>query len=327
MVPLDGSPLAEKALPYAVALANRIDAELLLLRVSELPALVNDTPEHELEVINIAEQYLAEVEQILTDPANALHLAPERVQTLVAYGESVREISEIAPFEKVDLIVMTTHGRTGIPRLVLGSVATSIIQRSTLPVMLLRPEKLDDDALLEELLAQPTRFSQDETNTRIVVTLDGTREAESVISPAIELAKKLGAAVYLLRVIAPFIPVEYGDLGGGYAFDIDQETANRREVAYQYLDRVQAQFTEHGLNCVKVVRLGNPAPEIIDYVEKVQAATLVMATHARNKLGHMFMGSVADEVTRRTNLPVMVVHTTVPEKVVERVEDKVVSVG
>ncbi|MEI6046166.1 MAG: universal stress protein [Chloroflexota bacterium] len=308
MVPLDGSLLAEKALPYAITLANRFGAELLLMRVSEVPALVSDTPEHELEVIHAAEIYLAEVQKFITAPTLNPHLEAKQVQTLVAYGESVREIAEIAPFEKVDLILMTTHGRTGLSRLVLGSVATSIIQHSKLPVILIRPEKLEEMETLTKTLTTPTSFSPDENGRRVLVTLDGSPEAESVLVPALEMAHKLEAALYLIRVVAPFVPIEYGDMGVSYAFDVDQETENRRETAYQYLDKIQARIAENGLNCVKVVRIGNPADEIVDYARKIQASMLVIATHARGKLGHLFMGSVAEEVTRRTNLPVMMVH-------------------
>lgn len=308
MVTLDGSPLAEKALPYAVRLANRFNATLLLLRATEVPALLNDTPEHELEVIKEAENYLQEVRATITDSAVEPHLDPEHVQTLVAYGDSVRELSELAPFEKADLIVMTTHGRTGLSRLLMGSVATQVVQHSNLPVVLIRPEKVKDEPLTETM-AEPVDLHLDENNTRVVVTLDGTPEAEAVIEPATQLALSMGASVYLISVALPYVPMEYGDLSASYAFDPEQETQARREEAYAYLDKIQDQITAKGLNCVKVVRVGNPAEEITDYAQKVQASLLVMATHARRRVGQVLLGSVAEDVMRESHLPVMMVHT------------------
>lgn len=304
-VPLDGSALAEKALPLAVKLAKSMNASLLLLRATEVPVILTDTPEHELEFIKNAEQYLEGVQKLLTDPANEPHLPADRVQTLVAYGEKVREIAELAPFERCDLIVMTTHGRTGFSKLVIGSVAEKVLQKSNLPLILLRPDHVDTHEPVEETLHEATSLS--DTGSRIVVTLDGTPEAEAILEPSIDLAREIGATIYLLEVILPIIPVEYG--GTWYGYDIDKETENRREEAYVYLEKVQAKVTEAGLNCVKVVRMGDAADEIVGYARDVQASMLAMATHARGKMGQILIGSVADDVVRKTHLPVLMVHT------------------
>ncbi len=310
VVPLDGSVLAERALPYAVRMANNFGADLVLLRVSEVMPLVSDTAERELEVIRVAEEYLLGVKNIITNSKLPVYMQPEQVHTLVAYGKSVREISEIAPFEKADLIVMATHGRTGLPRMVLGSTATSIVQHTKLPVVLIRPTDMEGGEMLEVVMSEALSLSFDSNAIhRVLLTLDGLPEAEAAIVPAIELAATMDASVYLLQVVAPFMPIEYGDLGAGYAYDTGAEEARRREEAYQYLDKIETQITAKGLRCVKVVKIGNPADEITDYAHKIQASTLVMATHARGKLGYLFMGSVAEEITRRTNLPVMLVHT------------------
>jgi nucleotide-binding universal stress UspA family protein len=315
MVPLDGSPLAEHALPYAVTLAKRLDAELLLLRVTEVAPLLDDTPDKELEVIKGAEDYLELVRNAIIDPASESALDPEKVRTLVAYGDSKRELTELAPFEKTDLIVMTTHGRTGLTKLVAGSVATKIVRNVDIPVVLIRPEKIDKTEPLEETLHEATSLEVPENNMRVVVTLDGTPEAEVAVDKAVELASNLGASLYLLRVVSPYTPMEYSDVSTGYVLDNTEETQYRREEAYKYLDKVQERITAMGFNSVKVVRIGNAADEITDYVSKVQASMVVMATHARGRLGSVLMGSVAEEIVRRSHLPVMVIHSQVPAHV------------
>lgn len=307
-VPLDGSALAEQALPYAVRLANRLNTQLLLLRVVEVSPLLSDTVEAEVEVIRVAESYLAEVCRVLADRSLELNIEPERVQTLAVYGERAREITQVSGIEDIDLIVMTTHGRNWLSRLLLSSIAGRVVQHAAIPVLLIRPEQVHPHQSLAETMRQSTGLEGDETRNRIVVPLDGSAETETAIIPALALAKKLGAtSLHLMRVVVPLLPVDYSEFGEAFEYDRDLENLNRREEAYQYLDQVCQQVCEQRFNCVKVVRLGDPASEIIDYATHTPASLLVMATHARPRLGRFFLGSVAEEVVRGTHLPVMLI--------------------
>ncbi len=319
LVPLDGSQLAEKALPYAIKLATKFGADLLLMRAAEVPTLLTDTPDHELQYLRQAETYLAEVRDTIIDTRLEPNLVPEKVQTIVIYGDAKRELAEIAPFEKADLIVMTTHGRTGLAGLLMGSVANNILHHTKLPVMLIRPKELDEPGLLLETLNQPTGFdNQAAGGNRIVVTLDGSPEGEAALEPALEMARLTSATVYLLRVVPLLVVSEYS--GSWYMYDLDEQGQARREEAYQYLDKIQERFATEGLSCVKVVRVGFPPDEIVDYVTKLKASAIVMATHARGRLGQVVLGTVAGEVVRHSNLPVMLVHTAQPVKMHEKSE-------
>lgn len=133
LVPLDGSPLAEAALPKAVELAEASGAHLLLLRAAQAYTLPGGDPtEAQLKVVDEAEEYLAQVKARLT--ASGV----KEVETSVWYGPPACAIVEAARIHHADLIVMTTHGRSGLGRLILGSVAESVLRGTTTPILLLR---------------------------------------------------------------------------------------------------------------------------------------------------------------------------------------------
>jgi nucleotide-binding universal stress UspA family protein len=308
-VPLDGSALAEKALPFAVQLANKMDAGLLLLRATKVPSLLTDTPAHELEYLETAEAYLETIKTSISNPALENHIEAEKLETLVVYGDTVAEIVEITPFEKADLVIMTTHGRSGLSRMVMGSVAKKVLRQSQLPVIVIRPEHIETSHLVEETLIEDAP-----TTKSVVVTLDGTEASEAILEPAIELAQKLQAAVYLLQVVVPSIPVEYGAGFYGIGFDLDADTRNRIKTSKEYLAKMQAQLNERGINCATVVKIGNAATEVVEYANAIKTSLIAMATHARGTVGEFLIGSVADEVVRKSHLPVVLVHTAVHHK-------------
>jgi len=133
LVPLDGSPLAEAALPRAVELAESSGARLLLLRAAEAHTLPGVDPvEAQIKVVREAEEYLAQV----TDRLATRGL--KDVKGSVWYGPAASAIVEAARVNEVDLIVMTTHGRSGLGRLILGSVAESVVQGTYTPILLIR---------------------------------------------------------------------------------------------------------------------------------------------------------------------------------------------
>jgi len=312
LIPLDGSSLSEKVLPYALRLANQTGAKLLLLRAVEIPAIYSDTPVHEAEALRNAEEYLADVKRVITDPTVKPHIDPDRLETLVVYGKTVKEITELAPFEKADLILMTTHGRSGISRLVLGSIAQQVVRHATVPVMLIRPlDQKHEQALQETLngIGEPSYDCFETPGGNIVVSLDGSQLSEVGLIPAIELAQKLGATINLLTVVHPNIPVLYGDMVGlGYdAAEISDDSKKHLGDARQYLDKIREKIEAKGVECAEEVQIGMASDGIADFAVSIQAKAVVMVTHARGELGHLFLGSIAEDVVRRSHLPVLLV--------------------
>jgi len=135
LVPLDGSTPAEAALPTAADMARTSGARLLLLRAAQAHTLPGvDPTEAEIKVVSEAETYLAEVKDRMGTAGIT------NAETTVWYGPAAAAIVEAAQFHRVGLIVMTTHGRSGLGRLILGSVAESVLRGTTTPILLLRAE-------------------------------------------------------------------------------------------------------------------------------------------------------------------------------------------
>ncbi len=133
LVPLDGSALAESAIARAVDLAGERSVTLMLLRAAEAHTLPGADPtEAQVEVVREAEEYLAAVAARLRDKG------VKAVETSVWYGPAAPAIVDAARLRKADLIVMSTHGRSGLGRLILGSVAESVLRGTTTPILLLR---------------------------------------------------------------------------------------------------------------------------------------------------------------------------------------------
>lgn len=133
LVPLDGSMLAESALPVAADLAKAAGARVILLRAAAAHTYPGHDPiEAQVTVVREAETYLADV------TARVRALGVEDVRCSAWYGEAATAIVEAAAFNHADLIVMTTHGRSGLGRLVMGSVAESVLRGTTTPILVLR---------------------------------------------------------------------------------------------------------------------------------------------------------------------------------------------
>ncbi len=135
LVPLDGSPLAETALPPALELArDHPTARLILLRAAEASTLPGvDPTEVQVRVVREAEEYLDRIAARLADQG------AKNVATSVWYGQAASAIVEAAEVNKASLIVMSSHGRSGLGRLIFGSVAESVLRGTRTPILLLRP--------------------------------------------------------------------------------------------------------------------------------------------------------------------------------------------
>lgn len=130
LVPLDGSELAEAVLPHAQALAKSTGAELVLLRVAFAHIIPGIDPiEAQVAAVHEAEDYVAAA-------AEPLQAQGGKVDAKVRYGDPVDEILDHVARDHIDLIAMATHGRTGIKRVVLGSVAENVLRRASVPVLL-----------------------------------------------------------------------------------------------------------------------------------------------------------------------------------------------
>ena len=278
LVPLDGSALANAALPVAGAIARKTGGEVRLIHVVEVPAAL-DYPEYRAEDRVWAERYLDDAAYVST-------LSGIPVSTTVRQGRIMEELDLEAGGWPADVIVMTTHGRGGLSRLWMGSVADRFARASSHPVLLVRPAQEAEKAHFEP--------------RRIVVPLDGSALAETALPHAAALAKAFGARVGLLRGATHF-----------GAFDVAHLSLNPKRLAEErgevetYLARTAAALRRTGIE-TEVMALTEPglAEAIAD---RAVDDFIVMTTNGRGGLDRAVFGSVADKVVRSATCPVMVI--------------------
>jgi nucleotide-binding universal stress UspA family protein len=308
IVPLDGSAFAAQALPYARTVAKAFSAEIELFQV--LPPFIDF-------VRDVSAGAPAEVDQLSNAgrPGFAYEQAQERYQSfqraarrqleeaahgLRAEGLTVRvalwdgdpaeEIAREADRKEGSLIVMTTHGRSGLARLRLGSVTDKVTHLTSTPALVIRSpegEALPSDGALE----------------RIILPLDGSPLAEQAIPHAVALAKALDVPVEVLQAVPSARPVAAGVQG---MFESSQP--GEATPPNGYLEGAAERLRLHGVRRVEATLAeADAAKAIIDAAERLQGSVVVMSTHGRSGLARLRRGSVADNVVRSSGRPVLLV--------------------
>lgn len=318
LVPLDGSALAERAIPVAAGLARAAGGTVALVRVTGIanaygPYLYqpygSQTPIFSQEILD-AEQ--AKAEYYLREVARFACLEDLRVEMKASCGTAAATILEMAQLMQVDLIVMSSHGRTGLKRWALGSVAQKVARHCPVPVLLLRKgssQTLDMYADRREPL-------------RALVALDGSPFSEAALMPAAQLIGALAApdqaALHLTQV------VKRQPAGGkeDYEVSVDEEEQTMQEAA-NYLSRIAENVRKSQLIVPElrvtwsVVVKEDVADTLIQMAElgedmsldDVQGCSLIaMATHGWGGLQRMMTGSVTSRVLDGTTLPLLIVH-------------------
>lgn len=298
LVPLDGSNFSEHSLPLASRVARGSGAALHLAHVHvpyEPEQLLANT-QFQYEGVTMAEyddrhrdqerDYLAGLTKHFVDEGLA-------VDAKVLEGrEVVDELAQYADQIDTDLIVMTSHGYSGVSRVWLGSVADEMIRHTQLPLLLVHPQAG------KRITEGPLSI------VHILIPLDGSKLAESVLGPATDLARATGARLTLAQVVRT--PTAYGP--GILTLKPANLDAQRRE-ATAYLEAIAAPIRTDGLDVSTHVTLGKtPATAIADLAENLGADVIAMATHGHGGLKRTVLGSVTDKLLRATALPVLVMH-------------------
>jgi nucleotide-binding universal stress UspA family protein len=299
LVPLDRSPLAEQAVGRAAAIARAYDASIDLILVHEPFATgVFVNPEAETDTLDGEQRY---IERMAAEVCGGSSLT---VTAGVHRGAAPDVICDRAREVGADLIVMTSHGRTGLGRMWLGSVADAVVRNSPVPVLILRPIANANDRRAAHHLFK-----------HVLIPLDGSALAADIFPTATAIARASGAngkgaKVTLLRVITPVPAITAVDATIPLAYTpiIPDEVATRHvasEVAAE-LDEIAQRLTEHGHVGVtgEVVVDERAAQAIIDYARAKDVDLIAMCTHGRGA-SRLLMGSVADKVLRGSGLPVL----------------------
>jgi len=295
VVPVDGSPFGELALPVALGIACKTGGEVRILTV--ITPLPPELTEGETEADDQgrlelgrkhAEDYQAELQKRVI-----LSGCDVPISCHVETGSVVEALDEHAERVGADLLVMTTHGRGPLRRAWLGSVAEGLIRRTPCPVLALRPK----DG--ETLTLEEREFKH------ILVTLDGSSESREILPLAKNLAQAFGARLTLLRVIPPHFPLASPFTShSAYGFQsVEEEARASREV----LMREAALLREEGLSVEVEVRTGaHPAEGILEFAKTAEVDLVAMATHGRGGVSRLILGSVVDKVIRGGSAPVLV---------------------
>lgn len=277
VVPLDGSQLAEEALPYAAAIAQRSSAPLHLLRV--VPSDANGAAQEE------ARAYLQGKARELGD----------RVQVSIGVGDPAEQIIDRAAEMADPMIVMTTHGRSGIGRWLYGSVADRVVRSAEAPVLLIR--------------SGLARAGQAVVRS-ILVALDGSTYAEAALAYAVDLAKVFDAELQLVRVAetAQVYAMLTPESQTPAAAEAINEVIDRLDdEAREYLTTVADRLRSEGLRVKTETLEGFPAEQLLAFEREAGTDLTVMATHGRSGIARLVFGSVAERILKLGQTPVMVI--------------------
>jgi nucleotide-binding universal stress UspA family protein len=293
LVPLDGSALAERAIPLAVDLARRTAGKVRLVRVhvpvvplappNDLGPLYYD-PAWDAQARDAEQRYLDGVVGRLRGSAGVPNDA------LLLDGAEIAPVIEHAAADYgATLIVMTTHGHGGAALAWLGSIASGVVRAADRPVLVV-PESAEKGL---------------PNVRRVLIGHDGTATSDAVLESAGSLARTCGAAVSLVRVVPPPLVGDVWTALSGEGLDrfgVDRSA----ERAKEQLDRVAQQFRELGLTVDTVVIVNaNPARALIDEIARTDADLVALSTAGRG-LSRLIIGSVADKVLRACARPTLI---------------------
>lgn len=271
LIPLDGSTDAEVALAAAMPIARQAHSEFHLVRVVE-----------EAEPPETAQIYLQRV-------AGALRRTGVATTVEVRAGRAAEEILSCAPLAPADLIAMTTHGRSGLSRLFLGSVTEEVLRRADVPLLVCRPGQVTPEW------------------RRIVLAVDGSSRAEQILPDAVRLARNLGASVDALAVVSPIVT---GPGLGDAPFYLEPSRP------LPYLRKLCDRLGTEGVAAQVFSPIGGAAEEIVAHARDTRAGLICMTTHGRTGFLRLLVGSVAEYVLRHAPCPVLVRRVTaVPSEV------------
>ncbi len=291
LVPLDGSPLSETALPAAWYLAKTLNARVTLLHLIERNAPAEVHHARHLRTADEATAYLDEVKRRAfpkTAPVE-YHVHTTEIDHVA------RSLADHAAELAVDLIVMCTHGRGNARRWLFGSNAQKVIGLSATP-MLLIPPLPDQTAIAFQC-------------QRIVVPLDGNVEHEQGLHTATELAQVYHAAIHLVLVIPTLDKLKGEKAATGKLLphtmeallDLSQDSAE--EYLRDHLIRLQSA----GLTATAEIARGDATAAIVAVLQRAGADLIALGTHGKTGLDAFWSGSVTPAITERSPVPLLLV--------------------
>lgn len=288
LVPTDFSAPSDAALAYARIVARRFNATLHLMHVAEnvfLRAIVADPRDADAATLRQLDERLTD-ENRRAGAVPVVERSDEPADAIVSYAKTAG----------IDLIVMGTHGRSGLAHLLMGSVAEHVLRAAPCPVVTVR----DAGAVPEAA-----------TFTRILVATDFSSASDAALQHARLLAAQFGSGLHLLHVIEE--PVLGGPFGGAPDVYVGPDLAEIRsaqlKAAHERLAQQVTPTDRSRFHATTEVMLGKVADTIARYADVNGFDLVVMGTRGRGGVAHLFMGSVAEHVVRTARCPVLTAHS------------------
>jgi len=281
LVPIDGSDPAEVAAEEAIEIARRFDASLSLLAVLETPESAHSSVGTEPDRDDLDEQVERAIERI---EAHAVEAGVPH-ETLIERGIPHDVISATVSDRDAEMVAMGTHGRTGVERILLGSVTERVLRTSSVPV--LTAHERDDVGVFDDIL----------------VPTDGSTTADRAADHALALAERDGATVHALSVVDVQAMASGLDMGAGLPGVVETLTDQREDAVAAVRDRAE----DRGIDCETAVLEGGPVKAIGDYVDDNGIDIVTMGTHGHSGIERLLLGSVAERTIRTSDVPVLAV--------------------
>lgn len=275
LVPMDGSHLSERVLPYVRMLSGSFRLPVHLFQAFGPVSEALADPVHGRYLDAVSASYRDTATDYLNGIKKSLAGLGSPVTCTVREGRPAHLIVDEAEKKPGTMIAMSTHGRSGVSRWLMGSVTNKVLHATKAPLLVVRASE-------EENAAPPREL------TSIIVPLDGSILAEESLSHATDLAKAMSLNVILVRV------------------ETDGE-----EVSDNYLHEVREKMSREGVPSIeKRVLHGHPAVKLVDLAHDTSESLVAMTTHGRSGVGRWVLGSVTDRVVRHSGDPVLVIRSS-----------------
>lgn len=270
LVPTDFSDQAEKALKVAAQLARKFDSEIYLLHMLELPLQLID-PVQGSNTHNLPESifFMKLAHQRFSKLMAKPYLKDLKVKETVLFHQAFEGIREVSEERKCDLIVMGSHGASGIREMFIGSNTEKVVRTSNIPVLVIKKDN-------------PNFKVED-----FVFATDADEANRHTLNHAAEIAKKLSANLHLLFINTP------------------NNFITSRE-AYDLLDRfIEGSGFENENIKTHVYNDTSVEKGILNFARNLDAGLIGISTHGRKGIAHFFNGSVSEDLVNHANRPVV----------------------
>jgi nucleotide-binding universal stress UspA family protein len=279
LISLDGSEDSEIVLPYGEELVRRLHSNLEIVGVYS---------KHEHISEHLFKSYL-------NDVVNQLNSKGLQSKAIFLYGNAAEEILNYANSSDTSLIAMATHGRSGISRWILGSVAEKVLRGATKPLLLVSERRHEAKSAEKPIFR------------RILVPLDGSTSGEAVLPWVKDLVRRTKAKLFLLHVILS--PDKLTGISN-YAINFEEQLIETlRKQGREYITGVAAELEREKLDFKYDLVTGMPAETILDYAKENDMDLIAMSTHGRTGVGRFVLGSIADKVAHISEVPVLLIRT------------------